>query len=234
MPKTLKEPTITLLLKDLRSKNYSTRWFAAEVIGTKRNLSPKKIEHLILIMQKSDVGEVLCWGLGQMKASGAISAIAKMLEHPDSYFRWRAAEALRDMDNDDARCALEQTLRNSPIPDTRWKCAWALGEIGNINSFDTLWISCQDPDRYVRWKSIWAISILRGNVENLIRNKIITEDLPEYMVWRSLWLLGRIGNLNTLTWMKKSQELKRFIYRSQYLNWQLQNSMEKIKERVIK
>ena len=93
-----------------------------------------------------------------------------------------------------------------------------MGEIGNIRSFDSLWSSAQDKDKYVRWKSIWAMSLLKGNLEEKIREKILDDSTSEYMLWRCLWVLGRIGNRDTNEWFNGVDRIKK--HKSKYINYQ--------------
>ena len=98
--------------------------------------------------------------------------------------------------------------------------AKVLGEIGDIRSFEPLYNSAQDDDRFVRWKSIWAVSLLKGNLEERIKEKILDGRTSEYMLWRCLWVLGRIGNSDTKKWLMDVDKLKK--HKSKYIVYQLQ------------
>jgi HEAT repeat protein len=217
---------INQLFLDLESKDYQTRWFAAEVLGTKRDLNENQKMKLMKMVDKSDVGEVIVWGLGQMKAKGTESAAEKMLEHKNNYFSWRAAESLRDLGTEKARLILESTLDKSKSAETRWKCAWALGEIGSIKSFEVLWKHLQDEDRYVRWKSVWAISILKGNIEERMVEKL-NQGINDFLAWRCIWILGKVGDEKTADYLESLQVKN--LYPSKYVNYQLELSVSKIR-----
>lgn len=217
------------LLQDLLSEEFQTRWFAAEVLGTKRNLSSKQIETIIELAESSDVGEVLVWGLGMMRAKHVEPLIGKFLEHKDNYSRWRAAEALRDLGTPEAISILTDRLKNSTEAETRWKCAWALGEIGKIDSFENLWYSAEhDSDKYVRWKSIWGITCLQGDVERLVKAKFENSNLSDFMAWRLAWVLGRIGNQETVAWLKS---MKSNYLGSKYVLYQIFLAINTIEDR---
>lgn len=215
--------TTAELIKDLKSEIYQDRWFAAEILGTKKVIKPSQAREISKIMMNSDIGEVLCWGLGQMKNKNYVSKIGKLLEHPDNYFKWRAADALKNISSNNAVNTLQFYLQKSRFYETRWRCAWALGEIGDIRSFEKLWNSSQDENRYVRWKSIWAISLLKGNLEKKIREKILSDDnINDYMLWRCLWVFGRIGNKNTVNWLKGVDKFTK--NKSKYIRYQLKHT----------
>jgi len=218
----------TKLIADLKSADFTTRWFAAEVLGTKRDLTNGQIKEIIKIIPKSDVAEVLCWGLGQMKYKNAVNIIASYLENKNLYYRWRAAEALRDIGNDEARLALERYLDKSKDAETRWRCAWAIGEIGSIKSFPILWKHVSDSDRYVKWKSVWGISILKGDVEKLIKREITKTKNNPYLMWRAIWILGRVGNNQTITWIK--QFLEKEAVDNKYIHGQANIAINTIKK----
>lgn len=217
-----------VLIRDLENKAFVTRWFAAEVIGTKRDLTNMQIKKMIQIMRKSDIGEVLVWGLGQMNKNRSIKYIGPMLENKNNYFKWRAAVALRDIANEEARITLERYLRKSKSPETRWRCAAVLGDIGSIKSFDALWKHLTDKDRFVRWKSVGALATLHGDVESLIRDKLMGKITP-FLAWRSLWVLGQIGNSKTLKWIEKY--LNMHFQANQYVQYQGYLAIETIKNR---
>lgn len=200
--KNISKYSIDELIADLSSSDYHTRWFAAEIIGTKRNLNAKQIDTLISIAEISDIGEVIIWGLGQMRIKGIENFIGKFLEHENNYFRWRAAEALRDISSEKARLTLEKYLDKSKYEETRWKCAWALGEIGSIKSFSVLWRHLVDPDRYVRWKSVWALSMLKGNVVEKIQKILVSKKISNFLIWRCFWILGRRGDMKTIKFLQ--------------------------------
>ncbi len=219
------------LLEDLSAKDYDTRWLAAEVIGTKRNLSHTQIEHIVEVAKISDIGEVLIWGLGIMRAEGMENLISSFLEHPIDYFRWRAAEALRDLGTEAAISQLSHYLQNSVYSETRWKCAWALGEIGEIESFRVLWDAARDDkDRQTRWKAVRGITKLRGDVESIVKNKIKDHGTSEYMAWRSAWVLGIIGGIDTVQWL---EELKVSSQLSPYVNYQVSFAIDQINKRIL-
>ena len=218
------------LIKAIKSKSYSERWFAAEILGTKKTLNKHQIREISREMMTSDVGEVLCWGLGQMKNKNYISKIGKLLEYRDNYFKCRAADALTNISNSEAIGTLEFYLKKSKFSETRWRCAVALGEIGDIHSFDSLWNSAQDKDKYVRWKSIWALSLLKGNLEKRIREKILDEGTSEYMLWRCLWVLGRIGNRGTGSWLNNINWANK--HKSKYIDFQLQLTLAAINNKL--
>lgn len=202
------------LIRDLASADYTTRWFAAEVLGTKRDLNESQQNELMRIAPASDVGEVLVWGLGMMNAEGVENLIGTFLEHENNYFRWRAAEALRDLGTPRAITILTRHLRESSDAETRWKCAWALGEIGDIGSFDVLWTRAEhDYDRYVRWKSVWGITRLKGDIVARVKRKL-EEGPSEFMAWRAAWILGRVGGalaVSTLESMKDTYADSKYV-----------------------
>jgi len=218
------------LIEDLSSSNYHTRWFAAEVLGTKRDLTDAEVKSLAKIAPKSDVGEVLVWGLGMMKMPGAEKLIGSFLEHPVNYYRWRAAEALRDLGTDEALNILTKYLEVSSEDETRWKCAWAIGEIGRMDSAETLWEAAQnDTDRYVRWKSVWGLTRLKGDVESFIKEKMSEQGINDFMLWRSAWILGRIGNQKTIEWLT---DFKNDHQVNDYVNYQISLAIDTINSRI--
>ena len=85
-------------------------------------------------------------------------------------------------------------------------------------SFDVLWNASQDKNRYVRWKSVWAISLLKGDLENIIRKRILNSETGEYMLWRCLWILSRIGDNNTNEWLDNMLIRE---HESKYIRYQL-------------
>lgn len=218
--------SIKNLLQALTSHEYEERWFAAEILGTKRGLTKTQLRTVAKLMVHSDIGEVLCWGLGQMRNKAYIKAIGGLLEHRDTYYQWRAAHALRHIGGRSAREALETHLRRSKSSETKWKCAQALGKIGDVRSFDVLWIAAHDTNRYVRWESIWAISLLGPAVEARIRAKLLSPATNTYMQWRCLWVLGLVGNTRTIRWLERSAN--ETVGSSQYLRYQRQLAVRTI------
>jgi len=215
----------TQLLKDIESSEYRTRWFAAEVVGTRRDLTEDQLNQLIRLMYTSDVAEVICWGLGQMQYEQAIPDISRMLSNPNNYYKWRAAEALRDVGTVSAVNALENELLVNADPETRWRCAWALGEIGKIIANETLWkIALADSDSYVRWRSIWALSKLTGDVEKFVMDKLIHID-DEFAQWRGIWLIGQVGTKSSVKWLKGYVQNN---VTSRYVKYQYTIALEKL------
>lgn len=209
--------TNTQLFADLESGDYLTRWFAAEVIGTRRGLDGDQMTKLIDLIGESDVSEVICWGLGQMKCEAAVPIIKTLLSHPNMYYQWRAAESLRDIGSLTAIAALTDELQHNVSPETRWRCAWALGEIGDIIACDVLWdVAMSDRDAYVRWRSIWGLSKLEGDVEGFVRFKLENTD-DEFSQWRGIWLIGQVGRESSIQWLDNyvTTEVK-----SQYVEYQ--------------
>lgn len=218
------------LIQSLESESFHERWFAAEILGTKRNLKPQQLERISNLMLKSDVGEVLCWGLGEMKSERFLDEIGILLEYPDTYYKWRAASALKNIANTHAIRILESHLRQSKSSETRWRCADALGKIGSIDSFTVLWDSSQDKDRYVRWKSIFSISLLNGNLEARVAEKMSDPAISEFMLWRCLWVLGQIGDKRTLEIFDDFKKIQN--HSSKYIRYQFELARIAIKKRV--
>lgn len=218
------------LITDLSSNDYHTRWFAAEVLGTKRDLTLEEVESVAKIAKNSDVGEVLVWGLGMMKIPGAESLIGSFLEHPVNYYRWRAAEALRDLGTNESIRILTHYLKTSKEGETRWKCAWALGEIGEMQSSEVLWETAKnDPDRYTRWKSVWGLTRLKGDIESFIQQKLVLSDINDYMRWRGAWILGKIGTRTTSNWLEKYRKSYPI---NDYVNYQVALAIDAINKRL--
>ena len=207
------------LIKDLTSKDFTTRWFAAEVLGTKRSLSERDIDYLISLLPTSDVAEVIIWVLGRFKVERAIPDISKFLTHTNPYYRWRATYALRDIGTKTAREVLETGLRTLDS-ETKWKCALALRGMGDIASFEPLWeAASSDEDRYVRWEAICAITFLHGKVEDLVKRKLNSGKLSDFMLWRGVWVLSRVGNRATISWL--DSYIKRHNRISPYVRYQI-------------
>lgn len=217
------------LMKDLESQDFTTRWFAAEVLGTKRDLTQEQIKKVMSLMPKSDVGEVLVWGLGQMDNKKGMKLISNMLEHKNNYYKWRAAVALRDISNDKARMILEKHLNTSDSEETRWRCAAVLGDMGSMKSFSCLWKHLTDKDRFVRWKSVGAIATLKGDVESKVKQKLTSSKLTPFLAWRSFWILGQIGNSETAKWI--DIYLKKYFTDNLYVRYQGILATENIKNK---
>lgn len=217
------------LIMDIQSNDFTTRWFAAEVLGTKRDLNQKQINKVINLTSKSDIGEVLVWGLGQMNYKKSTKYIAKMLEHKNNYYKWRAAVALRDIANNAARIVLERHLNESKSEETRWRCASVLGDIGSIKSFPCLWKHLTDQDRFVRWKSVEAIATLKGDVESRIKRKLMSKEIASFLAWRCLWVLGQRGNNNTASWI--NNYLKKYFVDNEYVKYQGMLAINNIKDK---
>lgn len=217
------------LINDLESRDFTTRWFAAEVLGTKKDLTQEQIKKVMNLMSKSDVAEVLVWGLGQMNNKKGMELISNMLEHKNNYYKWRAAVALRDISNYKARLILEKHLNTSKSEETRWRCAAVLGDLGSIKSFSCLWKHLTDTDRFVRWKSVGAIATLKGNVELKVKRKLMSGKITTFLAWRSLWILGQIGNGETAKWI--GIYLKKYFTDNLYVKYQGMLATENIKNK---
>lgn len=208
------------LLAYLKKGNKSEKWFAAEIIGAKKQKTLFK--QLVTSLNDHDVDEVVVWSLGQIKEKKAIPLLIKKLEKTkDTYVIHRTVEALTDIGKP-AIPALIKFLSESKNNEARWRVARALGEIKAVEAFDVLWEEVNDKDKFVRWRAVWAVKCLGKRIIPKIVEKLDEKD--PYLRWRALWVLGQISDKSDIPAIKKILKNDK----SEFVKWQAKQSIKKI------
>ena len=206
------------LRKDLYSKDKLTKWFAAEVIGNEKKKG--LTQYLLKALKDKNIAETVSWALGQIDAGEATNLLCKKLNCNDNYLKWRIISALKDMKK---IRVLSKLLIKNKDSEVRWRAAWALGEIKDISTFPVLWKGVHDKNKYVRWKSIWSISLLGPKIIDKL--KLQLKSPSKYSRWRAAWALGRIKIKQSKSILQQALKNEK----DEYILWQIRNSIKNIR-----
>jgi HEAT repeat protein/beta-lactamase regulating signal transducer with metallopeptidase domain len=157
------EPLIGALSSGQAGARRNAAWALGEVRGGLSTNRSAAVEPLMGALGDSDpwVRTAAAFSLGEMRPRQAVEPLIAALTDSQSEVRVMAARALGEMKVRRGVDSLSVVLLRDEDPRVRRQAAWALGEIADPQSFDTLIAALKDQDQEVRKNVRVAISEIK-------------------------------------------------------------------------
>jgi HEAT repeat protein/beta-lactamase regulating signal transducer with metallopeptidase domain len=157
------EPLIGALSGGQAVARRNAAWALGEVRGGLSTNRSAAVEPLMGALGDSDpwVRTAAAFSLGEMRPRQAVEPLIAALTDSQSEVRVMAARALGEMKVQRGVDSLGVVLLRDEDPRVRRQAAWALGEIADPQSFDTLIAALKDQDQGVRTSVKRAISEIK-------------------------------------------------------------------------